>query len=135
MRKVGIQLLCDDTTVAMMACEADAESMWDEVSETEFKSATLEGLSVEIADKEYIYTLKNLGDMEICFVDLETHEVLCDSVTLEEIFNAEGEYGAAKIDKVTNESVIVNILDETIVFLKTKLVSFKNDKLIVQIVM
>ena len=86
MRKVGIQLVSDDTTVAVLAGESDSEAIWDEISETEFKCAMLDNLTVEIADCEYIYTLKDLGDMEICFVNLDTCEVLCDSITLEEIF-------------------------------------------------
>lgn len=135
MRKVGIQLLSDDTTIAMLAGDADNESMWDEISDAEFESNTLKGLTVEISGNEYIYTLKNLCDIEFCFVDLETCEVLSDSITLGKVFDAFGTHGDITIKKLKDGGVVANILGETVVFLKTKLVSFKNDRLIIQIVM
>lgn len=135
MRKVGIELVIDNNTICILAGEMDSEDLWEEIGDAEFVSNVLNGLTVEIFDKEYIYTLKDCSNLQVSIVNLYTGERLCDYITIEELLKTPNICDDINIKHLTFDSTLVTVLGENIMFKETKLVSFKNRKSIMQIIM
>lgn len=135
MRKIGVELLINNNTICILAGELDNENLWSETGDTDFISNMLSGLTVEICDNKYVYTIKDTDTIQASFVNLETGERLCDYFTLEDLVNIENSTDDIQILSISNDAVSLCVLNESIMIRKIKLISFKNKRTIFQIVM
>lgn len=134
MRKVGVELAINGQTLCVLAGELDNENIWDEISETEFRSNILKDLTVEIEDSTYIYTIRDNGSLQACFLDLKTGKHLCEYIQLSELLKINNNNSIEVLQK-ENDSITLSILNEPLVVKEIKLISFKNKKSIIQILM
>lgn len=134
MRRVGVELAINGQTLCVLAGELDNENIWDEISETEFRSNILKDLTVEIEDSTYIYTIRDNGSLQACFLDLKTGKHLCEYIQLSELLKINNNNSIEVLQK-ENDSITLSILNEPLVVKEIKLISFKNKKSIIQILM
>lgn len=134
MRKVGVELAINGQTLCVLAGELDNENSWDESSETEFISNIIKDLTVEIEDSTYIYTIRDNGSLQACFLDLKTGKHLCEYIQLSELLKINNNNSIEVLQK-ENDSITLSILNEPLVVKEIKLISFKNKKSIIQIIM
>lgn len=134
MNKIGIEIATKGRTLCVLACELDNENLWDELSETEFTSKVLAGLSVEIDKNKYIYTLRNTSELEIRLIDLESCQSISEYVDAKHILNklTNNDY-ITKIHTDDSEAVF-NVLGNNLVIKEVKLISFKKRNSIIQFV-
>lgn len=134
MRRVGVELAINGQTLCVLAGELDNENIWDEISETEFRSNIIKDLTVEIEDSTYIYTIRDNGSLQACFLDLKTGKHLCEYIQLSELLKINNNNSIEVLQK-ENDSITLSILNEPLVVKEIKLISFKNKKSIIQILM
>lgn len=141
MRKVGVELAINGQTLCVLAGELDNENSWDEISETEFRSNILKDLTVEIGstlynrgELTYVYTVKNTDSLQVCFLDLETGNHLCDYIPLQKLLNINNTENI-KVTYEGADTIVISILNEAVTIKEIKLISFKNKKSIIQIIM
>lgn len=134
MRRVGVELAINGQTLCVLAGELDNENIWDEISETEFRSNILKDLTVEIEDSTYIYTIRDNGSLQACFLDLKTGKHLCEYIQLSELLKINNNNSIEVLQK-ENDSITLSILNEPLVVKEIKLISFKNKRSIIQILM
>lgn len=134
MRRVGVELAINGQTLCVLAGELDNENIWDEISETEFRSNILKDLTAEIEDSTYIYTIRDNGSLQACFLDLKTGKHLCEYIQLSELLKINNNNSIEVLQK-ENDSITLSILNEPLVVKEIKLISFKNKKSIIQILM
>lgn len=141
MRRVGVELAINGQTLCVLAGELDNENIWDEISETEFRSNILKDLTVEIGNTlynrgelTYVYTVKNTDSLQVCFLDLETGNHLCDYTPLQKLLNIDDTENI-KVTYEGADTIVISILNEVVTIKEIKLISFKNKKSIIQIIM
>lgn len=134
MNKFGIEIATNGRTLCVLACELDNENLWDELSETEFTSKMLDGLSVEIDKNKYIYTLRNTSELEIRLIDLESCKPISEYVDAQHILNrlTDNDY-IRKVHTDDNEAVFI-VLGNNLTIKEVKLISFKKRNSIIQFV-
>ena len=134
MNKFGIEIATKDRTLCVLACELDNENLWDELSETEFTSKVLDGLSVEIDKNKYIYTLRNTSELEIRLIDLESCKPISEYVDAQHILNklTDNDY-IRKVHTEDNEAEFT-VLGNNLTIKEVKLISFKKRNSIIQFV-
>lgn len=140
MRRVGVELAINGQTLCVLAGELDNENIWDEISETEFRSNILKDLTVEIGNTlynrgelTYVYTVKNTDSLQVCFLDLETGNHLCDYTSLQKLLNID-DIENIKVTYEGADTIVISILNEVVTIKEIKLISFKNKKSIIQII-
>ena len=141
MRRVGVELAINEQTLCVLAGELDNENIWDEISETEFRSNVIKDLTVEIGNTlynrgelTYVYTVKNTDSLQVCFLDLETGNHLCDYIPLQKLLNIDNTENI-KVTYEGADTIVISILNEAVTIKEIKLISFKNKKSIIQIIM
>lgn len=124
-----------DKLVAVLARELDNEEHWEELSETEFRSSLLEGVTLEISEKFYIYTLKNCSDFGFAIINIKTNEVLTDIIKLSDALDTLKKFdnqGEIRLLTMTNDEVTMKVYDDTLMVKEFKLLSFNHKKNIIQ---
>ena len=141
MRNVGVELAVNEQTLCVLAGELDNENSWDEINSSEFKSNVLKDLTVEIGNTSYdrreltyVYTVRNNDNLQVCFLDLETGNHLCDYIPLQKLLSIDNTDNIQVMQKET-DNIVLSILNELVMIKETKLISFKNKKSIIQILM
>lgn len=141
MRRVGVELAINEQTVCILARGLDNEDDWDEMTSSEFRSNILKDLTVEIVNTfydrgelTYVYTVKDAGSLQACFLDLETGVHLCDYTPLQKLLSM-GSIDDIKVIQKEDDNITLSILNEVIMISETKLISFTNKKSIIQIIM
>lgn len=141
MRRVGVELAINEQTVCILARGLDNEDDWDEMTSSEFRSNILKDLTVEIVNTfydrgelTYVYTVKDTGSLQACFLDLETGVHLCDYTPLQKLLSMDS-IDDIKVIQKEDDNITLSILNEVIMISETKLISFTNKKSIIQIIM
>ena len=141
MRKVGVELAINGQTLCVLAGELDNEDNWEEFTPEEFKSNVLKDLTVEIGNTfydrgelTYVYTVRNNDSLQVCFLDLETGNHLCDYIPLQKLLSIDSNDNIKVMQKET-DNIVLSILNEAVMIKEIKLISFKNKKSIIQILM
>lgn len=135
MRNIGIELASEGKTICILAGEMDSEDLWEEISESEFKSNVLDGLTVEIVPNIYIYTIKDNASLQVRFLYLDTGKCLCDYITLGDLLNIESGTDIIEVSRESKDVLTLNIVGEAIMLKNVKLISFNKGRSIIQIAM
>lgn len=147
MSKIVIKISDDEAVREVLAKELDREDSWDEIDNSSFKNNNIEGLTLEIKEDKYLYTLKTNNNLNISLVNIGdmrqiTEEIRVDSLgnRLNSIINNEN--GIWTDDNVTvktceNGNFEIKAYNDVIVVHITKLLSFmkNNNNSILQFIM
>lgn len=146
MSKVVVKISDDETVREVLAKELDREDSWSEINSSSFKNNNIDGLTLEIKDDKYLYTLKTSSRLSISLVDIDTMKQLTDEIEVRNIGSILNDIINNKNSIWTDSNVTVKACEngnfeikaynDIIVIHITKLLSFvKNNNCILQLIM
>ena len=135
MREYYIGIYNNDVMETVLGAEEDNEELWNEAGETEFESRVLSNLKLEIDNNRYIYTVSGTNDIGITLiVNNMSSNVIPLGKVIGELSSIEDDDTIKVLTRANNEVCLI-VNGSTLLIRETKLISFRDSKVILQILM